>query len=115
MSAIVLTLNPHNRLELSTTIERLINMLDDISPDPDLEGTGDDEPWLGWTDRGPSALAKDAAHDDREGEHDDREGGDINDEPQPNGDEGDYSDADCDAGLLIWGGNEEMPRNHPRP
>ena len=37
MSAITLTLNPRDRLTLTTTIERLINLLDDLDGDPDLE------------------------------------------------------------------------------
>lgn len=47
-AAINLTLNPHDRLQLSTTIEQLINMLDDLDPDADLEPDEDGEPWLGW-------------------------------------------------------------------
>lgn len=32
---------------LEAEIERLIDMLDQIDEDPDLESTGDEEPWLG--------------------------------------------------------------------
>lgn len=56
VSAITLTLNPRDRLTLSTTIERLINMLDELEPDADLEDDADGEPSLGWTQRGPGAL-----------------------------------------------------------
>lgn len=58
-----LTCKENDRLSISTTIERLINMLDDMEPDCDLEpwlGSGDDcesdsaddEPSLGWTTSG---------------------------------------------------------------
>jgi hypothetical protein len=56
MSTINLSVNTHDRLQLSTTIEQLINMLDDLEPDPDLEDTGDDEPWLGWPSGGGMAT-----------------------------------------------------------
>lgn len=57
-----LTLDPKDRLQLSTTIEQLINMLDDLGPDADLEPDLDGEPWLGWTERGQGA----SDDDDRE-------------------------------------------------
>ncbi|BCH04727.1 hypothetical protein MesoLj131b_67260 [Mesorhizobium sp. 131-2-5] len=41
-----------SRKALATSIEVLIDMLDDLSPDPDLEDTADDEPSLGWGGRG---------------------------------------------------------------
>lgn len=69
---ITLTLNPHDRTVLATTIERLINMLDDLEPDADLE------PSLGWTDCGPDALAN-GLQDDREEECED-EGAQCDDE-----------------------------------
>ena len=37
----------HIRPVLESEIERLIDMLDRLDDDPDLESTGDDEPWLG--------------------------------------------------------------------
>jgi len=64
--AIFLTVAENDRLAISTSIERLIDLLDAMSPDPDIEATGDDEPSLGWPDRGPSALRADMDHDDRE-------------------------------------------------
>jgi hypothetical protein len=63
-----LTLNPNDRASIATTVERLINMLDAMDGDENLESTADEEPWLGWPGRGPSALVDDMAHDDREGE-----------------------------------------------
>lgn len=86
----------------------LITALDMMEVDPDFELTGDEEPSLGWTDRGPQATAKDAANDDREDE--DEHGGDILDEPHDEEPdiEPDYHDAD----LFIWGGGEDAPRNH---
>jgi len=96
MTTITLTLNPHDRLTLATTIERLINLLDALEPDADLE------PSLGWTVRGPDALAN-GSQDDREDDGDDLE---------PNGDETDYDGGECDPDLFIWGGNEDAPRNH---
>lgn len=85
MNTITLTLNPHDRLTLATTIERLINMLDDLDPDVDLE------PSLGWTDSGPDALVKDCHQDDREEECED-EGAQCDDEGEP-----DYGIADYPA------------------
>lgn len=102
-NTIILSVNPRDRLTLATTIERLINLLDAMEPDVDLEEGGDAEPWLGWPERGPSALAKDSQHDDREDDGDDLE---------PNGDETDYDGGEADAALFIWGGGEDAPRNH---
>ncbi|MBZ9683130.1 S24 family peptidase [Mesorhizobium sp. CO1-1-2] len=88
-----MTLNPANRLELSTTIENLINMLDALEPDPDLEDGADAEPYLaGWS----------GTNDDREAVNED--GGDINDEPQDN-DEREHDPAElgiADADGLAW-------------
>lgn len=96
MNTITLTLNPHDRTVLATTIERLINMLDDLEPDADLE------PSLGWTERGPDALAN-GSQDDREQE--------ITDEPH-DGDELEHDEGYYDFGAFIWGGGEDAPRNH---
>lgn len=47
---------PATRRSIEDEIERLISLLDSFDPDPDLEGTGDDEPnsddepLLGWTE-----------------------------------------------------------------
>jgi hypothetical protein len=37
MRTINLSVNSHDRLQISTTIEQLINMLDDLDGDPDFE------------------------------------------------------------------------------
>lgn len=64
----------------------LIDALDCMEADCDLEDGADAEPWLGWSERGPSAIMpwnddlRASPHDDRELE--DEHGGDINDEPQ---------------------------------
>lgn len=53
---IFLTLKQNDRLSLATTIERLIDMLDAMSPDCDLEDGGDDEPSLGSQSRAPASF-----------------------------------------------------------
>ena len=58
----------------------LITALDMMEVDPDLEETGDDEPSLGWTERGLAALTKDVPQDDREQDDSDAEDG-HDDEP----------------------------------
>lgn len=95
MDTIQLSLNPKNRLELSTTIENLINMLDDLSPDPDLEDGADLEPSLGWGERGPRCMfpldhARGSHHDDREL------------------DEADYEDSGDAEPSLGWGQNQSV-------
>ena len=85
MTTITLTLNPHDRLTLATTIERLINMLDDLEPDADLE------PSLGWNLQG--ARATDT--DDREEECED-EGAQCDDE------------GELDSGVADSGALQEM-------
>ncbi len=101
MTPIIITVNPHDRLQLSTTIENLIAMLDDLSPDPDLEDGADAEPWLGWPANGLGALVKEGVHDDREAEDEhDEDGGDREangDELDFTGDEGDYGRCEDDA------------------
>lgn len=63
----------------------LITALDLMQADCDLESTDDDEPSLGWTERGPAAGG---ANDDREADDCDLEdGGDT----ELNGDETDHS------------------------
>ena len=63
-------------------IERLIEILDTLDPEPDLEDTADDEPWLGAPDARPGSWSGlyPEGNDDRELEDcDDEDGGD--DEP----------------------------------
>ncbi|RWH32210.1 hypothetical protein [Mesorhizobium sp.] len=92
---LTLIIDRSSRKELATSIEALIDMLDDLSPDPDLEDGADAEPWLGWTDRGPQASSnmfmegRGSAYDDREAE--DEHGGDINDEPQADDSDDEHS------------------------
>lgn len=76
MSAtITLTVNPRDRITLTTTIERLINLLDEMEPDPDLE------PWLGRPERINQGVGLSGARDDREHDTDTDEGdGDVDKE-----------------------------------
>ncbi|MBZ9859726.1 hypothetical protein [Mesorhizobium sp. CA12] len=60
METIQLSLNPRDRLELSTTIENLINMLDALEPDPDLE------PSVGWAENAGKGITEGQNLDDRE-------------------------------------------------
>jgi phage repressor protein C with HTH and peptisase S24 domain len=53
---IFVTCKEGHRLSLSTTIERLIDMLDALDPDADVEDNGDLEPSLSWPERGPQTL-----------------------------------------------------------
>lgn len=76
-----------SRKALSLSITALIDMLDDLDPDPDLEDGGDAEPWLGWSGNGPRALSLDL--DGRGSAYDDREADDS--DLEPNGDEKDTS------------------------
>ena len=48
-STIFLAVTPSMRLRLSTTIEYLIALLDEIDGDENTEEQGDLEPSLGWT------------------------------------------------------------------
>ncbi|CAN7695788.1 hypothetical protein [Mesorhizobium sp. LjNodule214] len=66
---LTLQIDRTSRKALATSIEVLIDMLDAISPDPDLEDTADDEPYLGWTAHGSNA----GTTDDREGDDSDFE------------------------------------------
>ena len=71
----------HIRPVLEFEIERLIDMLDSLDDDPDLESTGDEEPWLG-APEGPQYLngrgtnwhgLNSQGNDDREDDGDDLE------------------------------------------
>lgn len=74
MDTYQVSLDPRDARQLSSTIENLINMLDDLSPDCDLEDGADLEPSLGWSERGPQATAVfNASFDGRGSMHDDRE------------------------------------------
>jgi hypothetical protein len=99
-----LAINPHDRAVISTTIERLINMLDALDGDVDLEPDNDGEPWLGWPEAFPGSGAGRrlrADNDDREIEDEhDEDGGDT----EPNGDEQDYDGGENDMPGFIRGG-----------
>lgn len=75
MPALLETLS---RRAIEDEIERLIGMLDQLDGEPDMEEPGDMEPWLGWTDRGPSALNRHEPYDDREREDEHYEDGGDN-------------------------------------
>jgi hypothetical protein len=45
------------RPAVEAEIERLMEILDTLDPDPDLETTGDEEPWLGMPDRVPGSWS----------------------------------------------------------
>lgn len=121
-----LTLAKGDRTSIATTIQRLIDMLDAMEPDPDLEDGNDDEPSIGWPmGHGLSQLDPSVRHDDdREGDGADYEatlgwgngsqarlhadnrdeaedenerGGDICDEPH------DHTDSGDDEPTLGWG------------
>lgn len=110
-----LTVDGKDRASISTSIERLITMLDELDPDPDIE------PALGWTFEGQGAADDgDREHDDAdlertlgwelgggpynqsniamygidEVEDENEHGGDINDEP--------HDGRDDDEPFLGW-------------
>ncbi|MEI9403577.1 hypothetical protein [Mesorhizobium argentiipisi] len=69
---LTLQIDRTSRKSLAGSIEALIDMLDDLSPDCDLEDGDDAEPWLGWTGNGPRVIssfimdARGSACEDRE-------------------------------------------------
>ncbi|TPN53979.1 hypothetical protein [Mesorhizobium sp. B1-1-7] len=69
---IFLAMTPTLRLQLATTIESLIALLDEIDGDSDVEATGDDEPSLGWNAAGQPGFTEDVEFDtgDDEDGHD---------------------------------------------
>ena len=78
-----------SRKSLAGSIEALIDLLDDLSPDCDLEDGADLEPSLGWPEISPLGNpSSGGSWDDREGPEDDREP-DV--DTEPNGDERDAS------------------------
>lgn len=70
---VTLTCKQGHRLSISATIERLIDMLDDMEPDCDLEDVADDEPWLGWPSAGQRAGSEMSVDGDRESDDADAE------------------------------------------
>lgn len=89
-----ITLAKGDRASVATTIERLIDMLDAMEPDPDLEDGGDDEPWLGWCGQSRKQYG---GRDDREEACED-EGGQCEDE-------GAYADKEPSLG---WTSDEAL-------
>lgn len=75
--------------DLMNRTAALITALDGIDMDSDFE-LERGEPWLGWPEQGPQALAKDQCGDDREVDLADEGEGDDPD-LEPLGDEADYS------------------------
>lgn len=73
-----------NCKSIADSIERLIDLLDAMSPDPDLEDTADDEPSLGWGGNGLAVLSCPVT-DGRGSAHDDRERDDSDWEPDSEG------------------------------
>ncbi|MCH4560334.1 hypothetical protein [Mesorhizobium jarvisii] len=71
-STIFLAMTPKVRLQLATTIENLIALLDEIDGDADIEADGGDEPSLGWNAAGQPGFAEDIELDtsDDEDGHD---------------------------------------------
>ncbi|TIT32297.1 MAG: hypothetical protein E5W65_25655 [Mesorhizobium sp.] len=104
-SLLTLQIDRTSRKSLAGSIEALIDMLDDLSPDPDLEDGADLEPSLGWGERGPRCMftfqdGRGSPHDDRELECED-EGAQCEDEGAQCDDEGaDTGDAEP---WLGWG------------
>jgi hypothetical protein len=68
---IFLTINPRDRVQISTSIDALINLLDQIDPDPNLEASGDEEPWLGRAETMHQGIGTYGGDDDREGTNED--------------------------------------------
>ncbi len=44
------------RLKIEAAVSRLIDVLDEIDPDPEFEPEGNDEPSLGWPNRKPGGM-----------------------------------------------------------
>ncbi|PBC11797.1 hypothetical protein [Mesorhizobium sp. WSM3859] len=80
---LTLQIDRSSRKALSLSIAALIDMLDDLSPDPDIEDGADLEPSLGWSADGVMGSC-----DDLEGPRDDLE---PDSDTEPNGDERDAS------------------------
>ncbi|MER8654398.1 hypothetical protein [Mesorhizobium sp. M0847] len=78
--AIFLTVAENDRLAIATSIERLIDLLDAMQPDPDLEDDADDEPSLGSLSLGSYQAG---TTDDREGDDSDYEDGGDDEDSDP--------------------------------
>lgn len=106
MTPIQIFINPADRLQLATTIQSLIDLMDSMEPDCDLEDGGDHEPNLGWpAGHGLPQLAKNVCHDD-EREDENEHAGDILDEPEGDDEREDYDlldYGDLTVGMLDGG------------
>jgi hypothetical protein len=87
-----------NRKAIADSIERLIDMLDAMSPDPDLEDGADDEPSLGWGLRGGQSFLAGTAPNLPPTDTCDLELDTSDDEPN-----GDERDASCPANWAKGG------------
>ncbi|CAN7516675.1 hypothetical protein [Mesorhizobium caraganae] len=91
----------------------LITALDLMEADCDLEDTADDEPSLGWAERGGSGLASYSAPNLPAGDVTDLEMDNCDDEDdgdtEPNGDETDYNGSDDEMAT----GDERDPAAAP--
>ncbi|ESX96005.1 hypothetical protein [Mesorhizobium sp. LNJC405B00] len=104
--AIFLTVAENDRLAIATSIERLIDLLDAMSPDPDLEES------LGWGYGSQLELHAQDGEREEENEH----GGDINDERHDALDEGDsepflgWREQCCQSGVGTeeWNGSDDQ-------
>ncbi|TGT42614.1 hypothetical protein [Mesorhizobium sp. M8A.F.Ca.ET.165.01.1.1] len=94
---LTLQIDRTSRKSLAGSIEALIDMLDDLSPDPDLEDGADLEPSLGWGERGPRCMFPFPFQEGRGSMHDDREL-----------DEADYEDSGDAEPSLGWGQNQSV-------
>lgn len=81
MSDLEFTVDCHSRRSISDSIERLIDMLDAMSPDCDLEDSADLEPSLGWSADGVmgSCIDLEGPQDDLEPDNDTEANGDERD------------------------------------
>ncbi|RUV41056.1 MAG: hypothetical protein EOQ55_00560 [Mesorhizobium sp.] len=87
-----LPLTVARRRRIERTIDALLALLDEADGEPDLESTGDEEPYLaGWS----------GTNEDLEGENE--HGGNILDEPH-DGDERELDEAERDGLGYIEGG-----------
>ncbi|RWA62145.1 hypothetical protein [Mesorhizobium sp.] len=104
MSDLEFTVDCHSRRSISDSIERLINMLDAMSPDPDFEDSADLEPSLGWSADGVMGSCVDL-----EGPQDDLE---PDNDTEANGDERDASATSSWAKGGHWDENVEEENEH---
>lgn len=115
-----LTITKGDRLSIATSIERLIDLLDELDGDADLEIDGDDEdgrddePSFGWTDQEARFAVFPQSGDEREVEDDEPDLGWIERDgqgPRLRGRFADPDEAESVDGLAFDGtGNAEARR-----